>query len=90
MVKKPTGLTAATGMDTLTHAVESYISVGADHVTDACAIQAIKIISKYLQMAVANGENLEARENMAYASLLAWEWPLIMLDLAMFTQWPTS
>ena len=71
MVKKPTGLTAATGMDALTHAVESYISVGANPVTDACAIQAIKIISKYLRMAVANGENLEARENMAYASLLA-------------------
>ena len=71
MVKKPTGLTAATGMDALTHAVESYVSVGANPVTDACAIQAIKIISKYLRMAVANGENLEARENMAYASLLA-------------------
>lgn len=71
MVKKPTGLTAATGMDALTHAVESYVSVGANSVTDACAIQAIKIISKYLRMAVANGENLEARENMAYASLLA-------------------
>ena len=71
MVKKPTGLTAATGMDALTHAVESYVSVGANSVTDACALQSIKLISKYLRIAVANGENLEARENMAYASLLA-------------------
>ena len=71
MVKKPTGLTAATGMDALTHAVESYVSVGANSVTDACALQSIKLISKYLRIAVANGENLEARENMANASLLA-------------------
>lgn len=71
MVKKPAGLTAATGMDALTHAVECYISLGANPVTDACSIQAIKLISKYLRIAVANGENLEARENMAYASLLA-------------------
>ncbi len=71
MVKKPASLTAATGMDALTHAVESYVSIGANPVTDACAIQAIKLIAKYLRIAVANGENLEARENMAYASLLA-------------------
>ncbi len=71
MVKKPVGLTAATGMDALTHAVESYVSVGANSVTDACALQSIKLISKYLRIAVANGENLEARENMANASLLA-------------------
>nr|WP_319633352.1 iron-containing alcohol dehydrogenase [Sinanaerobacter chloroacetimidivorans] len=71
MVKKPAGLTAATGMDALTHAVECYVSLGANPVTDACAIQSIKLISKYLRLAVANGENLEARENMAYASLLA-------------------
>lgn len=71
MVKKPAGLTAATGMDALTHAVECYVSLGANPVTDACSIQAIKLISKYLRVAVANGENIEARENMAYASLLA-------------------
>lgn len=71
MVKKPAGLTAATGMDALTHAVESYVSLGANAVTDACAIQSIKLIAKYLRIAVANGDNIEARENMAYASLLA-------------------
>lgn len=71
MLSKPAGLTAATGMDALTHAVESYISLGANAVTDASAIQAIKLISKNLRQAVAYGNNIEAREKMAYASLLA-------------------
>lgn len=71
MLDKPAGLTAATGMDALTHAVESYISLGANPVTDSMAIQAIKLISDNLRQAVAYGHNIEARENMANASLLA-------------------
>ncbi|MCM3672112.1 iron-containing alcohol dehydrogenase [Mesobacillus maritimus] len=71
MVGKPAALTAATGMDALTHAVESYVSLGANPVTDAAAIQAIKLVSQNLRQAVAYGGNMEARENMAYASLLA-------------------
>lgn len=71
MVKKPAGLTAATGMDALTHAIEAYVSIDANPVTDAAAIQAIKLISKNLRQAVKFGEDLVARENMAYASLLA-------------------
>lgn len=71
MVGKPAGLTAATGMDALTHAVEAYVSKDANPVTDASAIQAIKLIANNLRQAVAMGENLEARTNMAYASLLA-------------------
>lgn len=71
MTGKPAGLTAATGLDALTHAVESYVSLGANPVTDSMAIQAIKLISTNLRQAVANGQNLEARENMAHASLLA-------------------
>ena len=71
MIGKPAGLTAATGMDALTHAVEAYVSKDANPVTDAAAIQAIKLIATNLRQAVANGENLKARENMAYASLLA-------------------
>ncbi|MEJ8778864.1 iron-containing alcohol dehydrogenase [Pseudogracilibacillus sp. ICA-222130] len=71
MTGKPAGLTAATGLDALTHAVESYLSLGANPVTDSMAIQAIKLISTNLRQAVANGKNLEARENMAHASLLA-------------------
>jgi alcohol dehydrogenase len=71
MVGMPPSLTAATGMDALTHAVEAYVSTIATPITDACAIKAIELISDYLRPAVANGSNLEARDKMAYAEYLA-------------------
>jgi alcohol dehydrogenase len=71
MVGKPPALTAATGMDALTHAVEAYVSTIATPITDACAIKAIELIAEFLSPAVANGENLEARDRMAYAEYLA-------------------
>ncbi len=71
MVSMPASLTAATGMDALTHAVEAYISTIATPVTDSAAIKAIQLISQYLRSAVANGNNMEARENMAYAEFMA-------------------
>ena len=71
MVKKPAALTAATGMDALTHAVEAYVSTIATPVTDSAALMAIKLISENLRNAVANGENFDARNNMAYAQFLA-------------------
>jgi alcohol dehydrogenase len=71
MVGMPKGLTAATGMDALTHAVEAYVSTLATPVTDACAIKAIELISENLRDAVADGTNMVARENMAYAEYLA-------------------
>ena len=71
MVAMPPALTAATGMDALTHAVEAYVSTIATPVTDACALQAMKLIAASLRPAVANGENLEARDAMAYAEYLA-------------------
>ncbi len=71
MVGKPAALTAATGMDALTHAVEAYVSTIATPITDACAIKAIELIAGWLRPAVANGENLEARDKMAYAEFLA-------------------
>jgi len=71
MVGKPPALTAATGMDALTHAVEAYVSTIATPITDACAIKAIELVAQYLSAAVANGENLEARDKMAYAEYLA-------------------
>ncbi|MBS7009193.1 iron-containing alcohol dehydrogenase [Anaerostipes sp.] len=71
MLGVPKALTAATGMDALTHAVEAYVSVDANPVTDAAAIQAVKLAAGNLRQAVANGQNQKARENMAYASLLA-------------------
>jgi alcohol dehydrogenase len=71
MVGMPPALTAATGMDALTHAVEAYVSTIATPITDACALQAIRIIAKWLPLAVANGKNVEARDKMAYAEYLA-------------------
>ncbi|EAT15554.1 iron-containing alcohol dehydrogenase [Desulfuromonas acetoxidans] len=71
MVGKPAPLTAATGMDALTHAVEAYVSTIATPITDACAIKAIELVAEYLRQAVANGENMEARDKMAYAEYLA-------------------
>jgi alcohol dehydrogenase len=71
MVGMPQSLTAATGMDALTHAVEAYVSTSATPVTDACALQAIRLIATNLRAAVAYGEDLEARDNMAYAEYLA-------------------
>ncbi|MTI13986.1 L-threonine dehydrogenase [Sansalvadorimonas verongulae] len=67
----PRSLTAATGMDALTHAVEAYVSTAATPVTDACALQAIELISTWLRTAVFDGNNMEAREQMAYGQLLA-------------------
>lgn len=71
MLKMPPSLTAATGMDALTHAVEAYVSTDANPVTDACALQAIRLIARYLRVAVARGDDLEARDRMAYAQYLA-------------------
>jgi len=71
MAGMPPALTAATGMDALTHAIEAYVSTIATPVTDACAIKAIELIRDYLPAAVANGKNMEARDRMAYAEFLA-------------------
>ncbi|MEO0035813.1 MAG: alcohol dehydrogenase [Pseudomonadota bacterium] len=71
MLGKPKLLTAATGMDALTHAVEAYVSVAATPITDACALKAVAIIASNLRTAVAEGANLAAREAMAYAGFLA-------------------
>lgn len=71
MVAMPKSLTAATGMDALTHAVEAYVSTIATPITDACALQAIRLIAKYLKPAVDNGEDMVARDKMAYAEYLA-------------------
>lgn len=71
MVGMPPALTAATGMDALTHAIEAYVSTAANPLTDSAALMAVKLISQYLPVAVANGFNMEAREKMAYAQFLA-------------------
>lgn len=71
MVGMPPALTAATGMDALTHAIEAYVSTAATPLTDSAALMAIELVSQYLPVAVANGMNMEAREKMAYAEFLA-------------------
>ncbi|MFH1028544.1 MAG: iron-containing alcohol dehydrogenase [Pseudomonadota bacterium] len=71
MVGMPPALTAATGMDALTHAIEAYVAALMNPVTDACALAAIRLVVEWLPPAVANGDNLEARDKMAYAEYLA-------------------
>ncbi len=71
MVGMPPALTAATGMDALTHAVEAYVSTIANPMTDSAAEKSIELIFKYLRPAVANGQDIEAREMMCFAQYLA-------------------
>lgn len=71
MTGLPAPVTAATGMDALTHAVEAYISENATHETNGYAIAATKLIMEYLPQAVKDGSNAKARHNMALASYYA-------------------
>ena len=71
MVGMPKSLTAATGMDALTHAIEAYVSIAATPITDACALKAVTMIAENLTIAVEDGANAQAREAMAYAQFLA-------------------
>ena len=70
-VSMPASVTAATGMDALTHAIEAYIALKANPITDGMTLQAIRMIGRNLRAACAFGENLEARSNMALASMIA-------------------
>ncbi len=67
----PTSVTAATGLDALTHAIEAFLALKANPITDGLALTAIKMIADNLRLACANGEDLVARGNMALASLIA-------------------
>ncbi|MFI3618664.1 MULTISPECIES: iron-containing alcohol dehydrogenase [Enterococcus] len=71
MVDKPADLTAATGIDALTHSIEALVTPGAYQVTDVMAEAAVKLIFENLSTAVKDGHNLDARENMVYAIFLA-------------------
>lgn len=71
MVSMPKSLTAATGMDAMTHAIEAVLSKEATPFTDKDALWAITTIYKYLPKAVQDGSNLEVREMMAYAAYTA-------------------
>lgn len=71
MTGLPAHITAATGMDALTHAVEAFVSRNAFGATDEKAVEATKLIMSNLDKAVTDGSNVEARQNMARASHLA-------------------
>ena len=67
----PQKLTANTGMDAMTHAIEAYVSTNANPLTDAAALMSITMITQYLPKAVANGVYMKARDKMAYGQYLA-------------------
>ncbi|MCF8011319.1 MAG: iron-containing alcohol dehydrogenase [Clostridiales bacterium] len=69
--KMPPHVTAHTGMDALTHAVEAYVSTAASAYTDSVAVKAIKLVFDYIYAAYTNGHDIDARENMHNASTLA-------------------
>lgn len=71
MYSMPKGLTAATGMDALTHAIESFITPGAWAMSDMFELKAIEMIAQNLKAAVDNGQDKEAREAMSQAQYIA-------------------
>jgi alcohol dehydrogenase class IV len=78
----PANLTASTGMDAMTHAVESYVAQARNPISDAAALHAIRLIVKYLPVSVENGDDLAARGQMQIAALLAgWAFSNAMVGL---------
>lgn len=71
MMTQPKGLTSASGIDALTHALEAYASIMATDYTDGLALKAMKNIFHYLPTAYNDGNNVEARQKMADASCMA-------------------
>ena len=71
MMSQPKGLTSASGVDVLTHALEAYASVMASDYTDGLALKAMKNVFEYLPRAYENGNDVEARSKMADASCMA-------------------
>ncbi|MDV6252972.1 iron-containing alcohol dehydrogenase [Vibrio sp. EA2] len=71
MLGIPKSTTAATGIDALTHALESYVSVGAHKLTDYISLEAIQTIAESLPAAVDDGTDINAREMMAYGQFIA-------------------
>ncbi len=67
----PPGLTAATGMDALSHALEAYVSTAASHLTDPGALRAVELIDRSLLNAFRDGHDAAARSDMTYAEFLA-------------------
>jgi alcohol dehydrogenase class IV len=70
-ISLPPHITAATGMDALTHALESYVNKATHPISEGMSVQAMKMIARSLRLAVVQGENLQARHDMLLASLIA-------------------
>ena len=71
MMSAPKGLTSASGIDVMTHAIEAYVSMMASDYTDGLALRAIKLVFDYLPRAYRDGNDVEARDHMANASCMA-------------------
>ncbi len=71
MMSAPKGLTCASGIDVMTHAIEAYVSIMASDYTDSLALKAIKLVFDYLPRAYKDGNDVEARDHMANASCMA-------------------
>ena len=71
MMSAPKGLTCASGIDVMTHAIEAYVSIMASDYTDSLALRAIKLVFEYLPRAYKDGNDVEARDHMANASCMA-------------------
>ena len=69
--KMPPSLTASTGMDVISHAVEAYLSQWSNPFSDALALEALRLAFRYLPRAHANGSDMEARERMHVAATMA-------------------
>ena len=71
MMSAPKGLTCASGIDVMTHAIEAYVSIMASDYTDSLALKAIKLVFDYLPRAYKDGNDVKARDHMANASCMA-------------------
>lgn len=71
MLCLPPGLTASSGMDAFSHAIEAYTSAMNNPMSDILALKAISIIVKYLPVAVKDGSNIKARSKLSFASMIA-------------------
>ena len=71
MMTMPKEVTASSGIDVVSHAIEAFTSTEASPITDSLAVKALTLVFKYLRRAYENGNDLEARESMMYAGLMA-------------------
>lgn len=80
MMSQPKGLTCASGIDVMTHAIESYVSVMASDYTQGLSLKAIKLVFDYLPRAYKDGNDVEARDHMANAAWQVWLSPMHFWD----------